>query len=126
IDELDQSHLGPVALSVTNLQYARVPARSLREARTDGVEEPKQHIPIMDLPRRHTSGVKIAPLGEGNQPLRKRPKLFGFCRRRLNPAMAEQADRHVAEECLSMASRPAELSAFFPMSHESYAPEVRL
>src|SRR5690606_4250021 len=112
LDELDERHLGTVALPMYDLQQARIATGAFRDLGSDRIEEREEHIIVLDLTRRKSPGMKVATLRERDEPLREGTKLLGLRRGRLNPAVAEKARRHVPKKRFAMARGAAELPPF--------------
>src|SRR5210317_1947849 len=70
VDELDQGHLGGIALPSTQLEDAGVPTRTILVAGTNLVEELPDHSPVTDLGSRQAARMQIATLCERDQTLR--------------------------------------------------------
>src|SRR5690606_16077476 len=119
LDQLDECHLGPIALTMTDLQHTGVATRPFREARTDRIEECEEHIIVLDLPGRKSTRVEIPSLRQRDEPLGERAQVLRLGRVRMDSAMADQARCHVPKKRFAMTRGAAELPPFLSMSHFS-------
>src|SRR6185436_5262418 len=126
-DQLDLRDFRGVAAAEAEAQDPRVAARARLEARRDRVEQLGDDVAVLDVAEHHPARVQgaavglaggQAALGDGDDPLDERPQLLRLRHRRLDPLVADQRLRLVAEHRDAMLRDPAELSLSYSVTHD--------
>jgi len=107
VNELYESDLGSIALSLTDLQDAHVAPFTVSVSRTQVLEELLQRFLIANSTRSLPPGMQITAPRQRDEPLCKWTQLFRFGRRGLDALMLEEAHSHVREHRLPVARRSA-------------------
>src|SRR5689334_10076982 len=102
---------------MTQLEDPGVAARARGEPRADLAEQARERLPTLDLSLHQPPGVKIAPPGQRDELLREGSKLLGLGLGGDDPAVLEQARRHVVQQRAPMTRRAAELATLGAVAH---------
>src|SRR5690242_21052820 len=99
-----------------------VASRPRSETGADLGKEPSQRLSILDLPLRQPPRVQIAPTGQGNELLGKRPQLLGLGLGGDHSPVLEETGRHVIQHGALVTRGTGELAAFGAVSHYNPSP----
>src|SRR2546422_3889980 len=99
--------------------YPRVTARPRSEALADLGEQLGGDLFVLETALDDPARVQIAAARERDEPLREGTQLLRLRLGRLDPAVPEEARRHVIQRRLLVARRPRQLAAFGAGAHYS-------
>src|SRR5881394_1845208 len=123
-EQLDASDVGSITDAMAQLHDARVSAGTRCKSLADLGEQLGRDFLVLEPALHQTAGMQIAAAGERDEPLRERTQLLRLRLGGLNPAVPEEAGRHVVQRRLLVARRARELAAFGAVAHYSSSAPV--
>src|SRR5213594_3723789 len=109
---------------MAQLHDARVAAGTRCKSLADLGEQLGRDFLVLEPALHQTTGMQIAAAGERDEPLRERTQLLRLRLGGLNPAVPEEAGRHVVQRRLLVTRRARELAAFGAVAHYSSSAPV--
>ena len=120
VEQLDERHGRVVANTETELQDTEVAARTVRETRTEHVEQLRDGVTIAQAVERQTTVCERRLLAERDEGLDNIAQLLRLRQRRLDDFVIDERVGHVTDNCQTVAAPAAQFPQTLTVTHFNF------